>query len=207
MTNTNNWLSFGRARSDEETLKRIAHLIHQTDPYIYPFWRSSADDFVNLIVPHMKEDGFIFNHRNIYVARQTGNECPLGILVALNHNTNLDFDYSTFDDESSKFVIEHYLQKVIRARQTLPEKTALIINLCVSPEVRGCGIGSRLFYDYIWRMRPNGTNAFQLDCLQENELAALMYQKMGFTITKNTEHGFDGTKNPKVKIYTMLYTF
>ncbi len=207
MSKITNWLTCGRARHDEETLRQIAHLIYQTDPLIYPFWNPNEDEFVEHIVPHMTKDGFIFNHHNIYVARRAGSEQPLGILVALNSKTNLDFDYSVFDDEKSKFVINHYLQKVIRARQTLPQKTVLITNLCVDPDFRACGIGSYLLYEYIWRMYQNGTNTFQLDCLQTNELAAQMYQKMGFVITDDTEYGFDGTEDSQVKLYTMLYTF
>ncbi len=202
-----NWITCGRARQDEGTLRQVARLIYQTDTLIYPFWRSNIDDFVDFIVPHMTEDGFIFNYRNIYVARHTGSEQPLGILIALNSTANLDFDYGVLDDEKSKFVIDYYLQKVIQTRQTLPKKTTLITNLCTDPDARGCGIGSHLLYDYIWRMHQNGTNVFQLDCQQENELAVQMYQKMGFIITDDTEYGFDGTDDPQTKLYTMLYGF
>lgn len=205
MSKATNWLSCGRARNDEEILRQIARLIYRTDPHIYPSWRRNIDDFVDLIVPYMTERGFIFNHQNIFVARQPGDTQPLGILVALNADTDLDFDYSVFDDEASRFVIKHYLQKVIQQRQTLPENTILLINLCVDPDYRTNGIGSQLIYDYIWRMKARGINTFQLNCLQKNELAAQMYQKMGFTITDSDGIGFDGTEDPQVKIYTMAY--
>lgn len=202
-----NWFSCGRARNKKETLAGIASLIHQTDPYIYPFWSPNIDDFVDMIMPHMDKDGFIFNYRNIHVARETGTDQPIGILVALDDNVDLDFNYAVFDDESSKFVINNYLQKVINTRKTMPKNTSLIVNLCVDPEMRRHGVGSQLLFDYIWRMHARGINAFQLDCLQSNKLASHMYRKMGFVITDDTKYGFDGTDDPQIKIYSMLYTF
>lgn len=198
--------SCGRARSNIN-LEEVARLIYQTDRYIYPFWRTKIDDFVELVAPHMDEKGFIFNRRNIYVARKTSSNQPLGILVALDSETNLDFNYAVFDDESSKFVINNYLMEVIKTRQTIPKSSILIINFCVAPNMRGYGIGSNLFYEYIWRMRARGINAFQLDCLQDDELTVQMYKKMGFVITDDTKYGFDGTDDSQVKTYTMLYTF
>ncbi len=198
--------SCGRARSNIN-LEEVARLIYQTDRYIYPFWRTKIDDFVELVAPHMDEKGFIFNRRNIYVARETSSNQPLGILVALDSETNLDFNYAVFDDESSKFVINNYLHEVIKTRQTIPKSSILITNFCVAPNMRGYGIGSNLFYEYIWRMRARGINAFQLDCLQDDELTVQMYKKMGFVITDDTKYGFDGTDDSQVKTYTMLYTF
>lgn len=198
--------SCSRTRSNIN-LDEVARLIYQTDRYIYPFWRTKIDDFVELVAPHMDEEGFIFNRRNIYVARETSSNQPLGILVALDSETNLDFNYAVFDDESSKFVINNYLMEVIKTRQTIPKSSILITNFCVAPNMRGYGIGSNLFYEYIWRMRARGINAFQLDCLQDDELTVQMYKKMGFVITDDTKYGFDGTDDSQVKTYTMLYTF
>lgn len=202
----NNWLSYGRAHADSETLARIASLIYQTDRYIYPYWRENVNDFVELITPHMEAEGFIFNYRNIYTVRKTGDSQPLGILVGLSADTNLEFDYGVFDDEASKFVIKHYLQKVMWQRRAMPENSILLVNLCIDPDFRANGAGSYLLYEYIWRMKARGINAFQLDCLQKNETAAQMYQKMGFEIIDRNGIGFDGTEAPQVKLYTMQYT-
>lgn len=202
----NNWLSYGRAHADAETLERVASLIYQTDRYIYPFWRKNVNDFVELITPHMETPGFIFNYHNIYTVRKAGNSQPLGILVGLSTDTDLSFDYSVFGDKASKFVTEHYLQKVMQQRRTLPESTILLTNLCVDPDFRTNGVGSYLLYEYIWRMKTRGINAFQLDCLQKNKTAAQMYQKMGFEIIDQNGLGFDGTETPQVKLYTMQYT-
>lgn len=206
MSKSRNWFTCGRASCNAETLRQIAGLIYQTDPYIYPFWRSNIDDFVDLIVPYMEDDRFIFSHRNIYIARESNSKQPLGVLVALS-DKNLDFDYGVFDDEQSRFVIDNYLQEVIHTRQTLPEHRALLVNLCVDPSMRGYGIGSQLLYEYIWRGKVRGINDFQLDCLQDNGLASQMYQKMGFVIIDSNKYGFDGTDDPQVKLHTMLYTF
>lgn len=56
-----------RAR-DGDDLERIAELIYKTDAYIYPYWFENVENCKNILPNFIKQDGFIFNLKNIDVA-------------------------------------------------------------------------------------------------------------------------------------------
>lgn len=195
-------LTFNHAGNGADHLYQVAQLIHATDPHIYPAWRPTAEEFADLIVPWMSVKSFLYFHRNIYVARRYGHPNPLGILVSLDAKTNLNFDYSVFEDEQSQFVFKNYLSKVVSERQSLPEDTAIIICLCVDPLLRNKLIASELMTSYIERMRHNGISTIRTDCLVDNTKALRFYKSMGFEIIGQS-YGFNKPGEPKVEIYTL----
>lgn len=195
-------LTFNRAGKGAEHLQQVAQLIYGTDEHIYPAWRDTDKEFAGLIVPWMCAKGFIFFHRNIYVARRYGHTNPLGVLVSLDARTNVKFDYSVFEDKRSQFVFKNYLGKVVAERQSIPEDTAMIIGLCVDPLLRNKSIASELLGSYIERMRNNNVSTIRLDCLVENTKALKLYKSMGFEIISKS-YGFHRPGEPEVEIYTL----
>jgi ribosomal protein S18 acetylase RimI-like enzyme len=59
--------------------------------------------------------------------------------------------------------------------------------LCVAPEHQNCGIGSRVTMDVIERGRRAGCDIV-LSVLKTNTRAEKLYQRLGFTVVKESEH-------------------
>ncbi len=195
-----------RKVSLDDNLAQVARLIYQTDPYIYPFWRSEEQDFVQLIKPWLCAEGFLYHYKNFYVISERNDRYPLGIIGGLDANERPAFNYNVFDDERSEFVISHYIRDVMAERESIPKDSMLVTNLCVDFAVRGRGIGHNLFERYIDIMKKRGYNSFRLDCLEDNTPARQMYNKLGFTKIGGG-YGFDGTDSPQNKILHLLLEF
>ena len=81
-----------RSASNNDNLERIAELIYKTDPYIYPYWFENIDNCKKMLPVLMKQDGFIFNLKNIDVAVEKDSNEILGIICSYKNSDNLNFD-------------------------------------------------------------------------------------------------------------------
>lgn len=195
-------LTLRRAKETDD-FRAIAKLIYQTDPYIYPYWfegdLSACEDFLS---QKISEDGFIFNYNNIYVAYDEQNHQILGLVVALDKNINLDYDYEPLKQINDRYrkTITEYVEGVIdevRATDSL-----YILNCTVLDGYRGRRIGTRLLGHFISQMEAAGFEEYSLDCLLHNLRAKNLYHSMGFKEMKEIT-GFNGVDD-SVEVVSFL---
>ena len=105
-----------RRATIDDNFSEIARLIYETDPYIYPFWfNNNIDEAIKVLVPRMKEAGFIFYYENFYVAYSKELNKIVGICGAIDKTTNLDYDYTSLINvnDNYKFTVNNYLKVLI----------------------------------------------------------------------------------------------
>lgn len=199
----NEEIIFRRARIDDN-IEEIAELLYHTDPYIYPFWfNHDLQEAKKFLVERIKEEGFIFNYNNIYIAYDKTTNHIVGILCGLDNSVNLKYDYSTIENINNNyhFTINHYIKEIIN--EVVDSNHLYISNICVDKNYRGKHIGTRLLGYFIRQMENAGFETFALDCLLHNLRAKNLYHNFGFREIKEIV-GFDGTENSKVEVVSML---
>lgn len=188
-----------RATIDDD-LKEIAKLIYETDPYIYPYWfNDNIDEAIEVLVPRMKEEGFIFYYENFYVAYSKELNKIVGICGAIDTTTNLDYDYSNLSNvnDNYKFTVENYLKVLI---EEVEEKQYMYLtNICIDTNLRSKKIGKRLLKYFIEQMHEAGFDEIGFDCLMHNLRAKNLYHSLGFKEVSEG-FGFDGTNHSTVEI-------
>lgn len=223
-TKTSNFqphIKYRRATLDDN-FYQIARLIYETDPKVYPYWGGNAHDFVQKIVPWMTTKGFIFYYRNIYIAHEAGDNFPLAILVALDQEAIINFDYDllSVDPDNTTLIKDvAFLPQTRRVVQSYIEPlkaewrweqywelnpAVLITNLCVDPALRSRGLGIGLLESYIEHMRRRNYRRFRLDCSEENYIARSMYEKYGFELLLH-DTGFSAPGKAASHIVRLLY--
>ena len=188
-----------RATIDDD-LKEIAKLIYETDPYIYPFWfNNNIDEAIEVLIPRMKEPGFIFYYENFYVAYSKELEKIVGICGAIDPTTNLDYDYTNLINinDNYKFTVENYLKVLID--EVEEKKYMYLTNICIDTNLRSKKIGKRLLKYFIEQMHEEGFDEIGFDCLMHNLRAKNLYHSLGFKEVYEG-FGFDGTDHSTVEI-------
>lgn len=194
---------FRRAKLDDN-FEEIASLIYDTDPYIYPFWfKNNIEEAKLFLKDKIKEEGFIFNYNNIYIAYDKTTKHIVGILCAVDKSVNLEYDYSGVEkiNHNYSFTIKNYIKPIIE--EVLENDFLYISNVCVDKNYRGKSIGTNLLGYFISQMEVAGFDKFALDCLLHNLRAKNLYHNFSFKEMKEIV-GFDGTENSKVEVVSML---
>lgn len=184
-----------RAKKDDK-LEEIAKLIYQTDPYIYPFWFKGGEEEAMRVLPkYILDPGFIYNYENIYVAYDKTNGHIVGLICAIDHTVNLDYDYSELErlNSESDFVVNNYLKMLIN--HVNEHKSMYVVNCCVDKNYRSKRIGTVMFGNFIKLMENAGYDTIEFDCLLHNVRAKNLYHSLGFK-EMYTDIGFNGTENP-----------
>lgn len=185
-----------RLVNPNDNLNKVARLIYDTDPYIYPFWFSNKPaKAVQILKRLILTKNNLFYYKNIsglFVGKKL-----LGIVVCFNGKTNLTYDYEReMMDKNSRTTIKEYLLKLNEEQR---EDETYISNICIDKKYRGQGFGKLLLANYL---KKNKCKKYSLHVLADNKVAKHLYHSVGFTRTK-TEFGFSGYKNAPVKTYEM----
>lgn len=199
----NEEIVFRRANINDN-LEDIAELIYCTDPFIYPFWfNNDINEAKRVLKELIKEQGFIFNYNNIYIAYDKTNNHIVGMICALDKTINLEYDYSKLETINNRyaFTIEKYIKPILE--EVKNSEVMYIPNVCVKEGYRGKRIGSCLLGYFIDQMEAVGYESFGLDCLLHNMRAKNLYHSFGFKEMKLIV-GFDGTDTSRVEVVSFL---
>lgn len=187
----------------------IARILYGTDPYIYPSWYDTAEQFSDAISSRMRTSGFIFHYSHLYIAKQEYPRhatSPVAVLAILNCRSNLNYDYKKLRQQSPR-VITEYILPTIATVQKLPNPVAYGLAFCVSPSVRRQGIGEQLFRFAIQDLKSQNIDTLCFDCLRDNPAARNLYEKIGFSVVSEGI-GFKKTgTTAEVPIVTFAGTF
>lgn len=201
-------LTIRSATEYPQELERIAKILHGTDPFIFSFWRETADALAELLVSYMRQRGFVFGQNNIYIAREDG--ATVGLISAATRHSLCRSAQSTdaFDltelsqvDQRTKVICNQYLGRIYKSVLAYPDDVAYIAALCIDPRYRRRRIATRLLKNCIYRLQQDGIKTICLDCLETNVAARNLYESLGFELV-NTGIGFDGAgncNNPQVR--------
>lgn len=184
-----------RAKSTDN-FEEIAKLIYQTDPYIYPFWFNNSVEEAKKVLPkYIAEAGFIYNYENMYIAYDKTTGHIIGLICAIDHTTDLNFDYSELAniDPNYEFVVRKYIKELIK--EVKDNNCMYIVNCCVDKEFRSKRIGTVLLGNFLKIMEKAGFDTIEFDCLLHNVRAKNLYHSLGFK-EMYTGIGFNGTENP-----------
>lgn len=188
-----------RAKADDN-MEEIAKLLYQTDPYIYPFWfNDSVEEAIKVLVPRMKEPGFIYHYENCYVAYDLDAKKIVGVVCAIDPTTNLNYDYSELSKVNDKynFTINNYVKELIN--EVTNKKYMYLVNVSVDVDYRSNKIGKRMLSYFVEQMHEAGFDEIGFDCLMHNLRAKNLYHSLGFKEVSEG-FGFDGTNNSTVEI-------
>lgn len=181
-----------RKAKKTDNLEKIASLIYQTDPYIYPYWfKGGEKEAVAFLKDKILIPGFVFSYENIYVAIDKETGSIIGLIVSFDKNSNLDFDYTEIENisENYKTAVDVYVKGCLHE---VPKIDALyIMNCVVDKSARGRNVGLKLLSSFLKVMEKAGHEEFLLDCLLHNLPAKNLYHTLGFLEVEETL-GFQG---------------
>lgn len=179
-----------------DDLNKVAELIYQTDPYIYPYWFKDYSDWKSVLKHLIKTDGTVFYYKNIIIAIE--HDEVIGIVVVLDNNSNLDYDYSDLIkiNKNFKYTISNYIKQI----DSKTPDSVYIPNVCVDLIHRQKGVGFRLISYVKDKYKKN----LLLDCLADNLPALKLYSKCNFKIAKEGK-GFNAPYKKKPFILKMIY--
>lgn len=187
-----------------QELEEIAKILYGTDARIFSFWRKNPEELAKLLVPYMRQRGFVFGQDNIYIAREDNETVgvTVGIISAvIKRDLSYPAGSGVFSltdladvDPRTKTICDQYLGRIYESVLGYPDDVAYIAALCVKEGHRRQGIGTRLLKNCIFRLQQDGIKTICLDCLEDNEAARKLYEAHGFELV-NTGIGFDGSED------------
>ena len=179
-----------------DDLDKVAELIYETDPYIYPYWFKNYTNWKQILIKLIKTKGSIFYYKNIIVAV----ECYtiIGIVIVLDDKDVLNYNYLDLlkVDKYFEYTINNYIMHIC----SNINNNAYIPNVCVNENHRNKGVG----YQLINYVKDNYKKDISLHCLSNNKAAIGLYLKCGFQ-SLITEKGFNAPHCKKPTIVRMLY--
>lgn len=180
-----------RKLSLEDNLKKVAGLIYDTDPFIYPAafgsrWHAKR------VLPDMMKQKCIFYFDNIRIAEIDG--IIVGIAVIGDSSSHLELPSLDRRKSSEGFIdtCENYFSEIPEILSII-ENSAYLACLCVDSSMRGQRVGEILLKNVIHECRERSLAAITLDVLAENPVAVRLYQNYGFeTISSRPGYSFGG---------------
>ena len=169
----------------ESQKRKIAGLIYETDPYIYPAMFLERTYAETAIPKLIDSNDPMFCKNNLYCAF-----CDDRIIALILWKRGpLEWDVSAFRTclETLDIPISPYLKLTEKAYfehyRNVSEETISILNVVVDPAFQNCGIGGELLQHFL-HTYENSTEVFELFVLADNLNAIRVYKKNGFRITE-----------------------
>ena len=157
---------------------RVAELIYETDPYIYPYWFDNVSDGV-AVISEMIDLPTLYNRDNIRVA-VTGDGEIAGMAVSLDTPFTEEREqvYRAFEladvkrDERTDEIFDAYYAKMGK-----DDGVHYVSNLVVHKDHRKKGVAAALLKS----ITEENDRCF-LECVQKNSGGWRLYQRLGFNI-------------------------
>ena len=186
MNNNDNYLSDDiiiRKATLEDNFEEMAQLIYETDDKIYTYWfHDDVEEAKKVLPPLMKEEGFFYNYKSIYIAIDKNTNKIVGLICCVLPETNLEYDYDKIRkmSDSYAYTVDNYIIGLIEEVQEL--QVPYISNVAVHHDYRGRRIGSLMFRKVVEEKKPFYRKLL-LDVLADNPSAIKLYENLGFEIT------------------------
>ncbi|MBE0701106.1 MAG: N-acetyltransferase [Acholeplasmataceae bacterium] len=169
--------------SKNDNMEQIAHLIYQTDAFLFPFIFGKREKDIQMFAALVAKENNPFSYQNIDVEED---ETIRGLII-----TQKPHDQS---NPASDFYAVYPIWKLFRfaVRQffLFPVfrhniKAGIYIqNLVVDKKHRGQGVGTKMLLHAMDSSRKAGIEKMYLDVSIKNERAINLYERHGFKIVK-----------------------
>ena len=192
-----------RKPTKKDNLEKIAELLFNTDPYIYPYWFGNVDNCKRELTPLLLEDKFFFNINNLYITIDKGTNEIIGVMCILDKSVDLDYDYSTLKAKNERycFTIVNYIEGLIK--EVKEADFAYISNVCIDERYRGQHIGNFMMSYVIDVYKNKLFKEIVLDVLAQNPGAIKLYQNLGFEQFTEVFKGFNDPSKGKPLVFSM----
>ena len=192
-----------RKPTKKDNLEKIAELLFNTDPYIYPYWFGNVDNCKRELTPLLLEDKFFFNINNLYITIDKGTNEIIGVMCILDKSVDLDYDYSTLKAKNERycFTIVNYIEGLIK--EVKEADFAYISNVCIDERYRGQHIGNFMMSYVIDVYKNKLFKEIVLDVLAQNPGAIKLYQNLGFEQFTEIFKGFNDPSKDKPLVFSM----
>ena len=192
-----------RKPTSDDDLEKIAELLYNTDPYIYPYWFETLDKCKKELTPLLLEKNFFFSLDHLYITIDSNNNDIIGVICILDKNDDLSYDYSELKkkNERYKFTIENYIEGLIEEVDNAD--FAYISNVCVDANYRGKHIGKTMLNYVIDIYKKKLYDYIVLDVLAENPGAIKLYQNLGFEQFTEVFQGFNDPTKKRPDVFSM----
>ena len=192
-----------RKPTKKDNLEKIAELLFNTDPYIYPYWFGTVDNCKRELAPLLLEDKFFFNINNLYITIDKGTNEIIGVMCILDKSVDLDYDYSTLKAKNERycFTIVNYIEGLIK--EVKEADFAYISNVCIDERYRGQHIGNFMMSYVIDVYKNKLFKEIVLDVLAQNPGAIKLYQNLGFEQFTEVFKGFNDPSKGKPLVFSM----
>ena len=184
-----------------DNLIRIADLVYDTDPYIYPAMfgcREAAERMIPLL---MDNRDIMFRRENCFVAVERGQ--VVGLLLWSRGSLNWSPQLLKELSEKQRTKVSPYLDMAANEyvdgyRKDQEDRTICIINVCIEKGHQGKGIGRKMMETFFEQMKED---VYELCVLQDNPGAVHLYRSLGF-VEYEYYNGFsvDHRKLPAVRM-------
>lgn len=178
-----------RKVSIDDNFEEIAELIYRTDEFIYTYWFHDNLEECKKVMPSlMKEDGFFYNYKNMYIAIDKETNKIIGLICLVTPNTNFDYDYTKLKDTCPEYAwaINEYVMDLIKEVKEL--QLPYFSNVAVSENYEGKKVGT-IMMQYVIEDNKKKYLKFLLDILHDNPGAIKMYKRVGFETTLEAQTG------------------
>ena len=120
-----------RKPTPEDNLEKIAELLYNTDPYIYPYWFETLEKCKKELPPLLLEKKFFFALDNLYITIDSTNNEIIGVVCILDKNVDLSYDYTKLKEKNEryKFTIENYIMSLVDEVKDCYEKFSVKVLL------------------------------------------------------------------------------
>lgn len=166
-----------------DDLNRVAHLIYQTDGFIFPFLFGKPKKAENTLFKLVGMENNSFSYKNIYA--YFDEDMINGILIETNPNQN-QHEEKDFTSALNPFQLISlgFKQIVLFPILRHHHQGRYIQNVAVDAPYRGQGIGRKLLEDAIERAKRDQIKTLELDVAVENKRAKKLYDNLGFNVVK-----------------------
>lgn len=195
----------------EEQYNKIAELIFETDPYIYPVMFGTGNEGVlcaKALLPlvfESKQDS-MFSKDNLFVIEKGKQIAGLILWHKGKLHWNIDALIEIASQNGIKVVKDNieivrkeYVEDCYVNNDLLASDTLSLINICVDKRMRGQGIGKLLLSSFI---KEHANERIELTVLADNLPAIRLYKNNGFE--KVSEEAGFALITPKPMCLTML---
>lgn len=197
-----------RPALSSDNYQDIAGLIYDSDPYIYPYWfDKDRCAGIRTLAKLFTTPGNLYACANISVLVENRSQKPIGVVVAANRHSKLNYDMNDFmiNDRAGRAILQSVMANVELARMAQSNELE-ITNVCIAERYRGQGIGKWMLRNFLARMGDLGYHRFMLTCLKKNITARELYGRLGFQVTSETEAFANPKIQPPPKALRMEYT-